>query len=150
MKHSKTLGHNGDEYFSEESTFNVTISYEFVGFETVSVQAGDFNCLHIRMVTSDGFEEETWYSYAVLSYVKVTDTAGQADIITYELNSYVLAHESAEPVAMASNLFLAMFFIFIAATVMAVIYASMIFRGKKPLESQTPQAESLEKGIYRP
>ena len=150
MKHSKTVGHNGDEYFSEESTFNVTISYEFVGFETVSVPAGDFDCMDIRMVTSDGFQEEAWYSYAVLNYVKVTDTTGQGEIMTYELNSYVLAHESAEPVGMASNLFLAMFFIFIAATVIAVIYASMIFRGKKPPEFQTLQAESPDKDIYRP
>ena len=149
-KHSKTLGHNGDEYFSEESIFNVTISYEFVGFETVSVPAGDFDCVRIRMVTSDGFEEEAWYSYAILNYVKVMDTAGQAEIMTYELNSYVLAHGSVEPVAMASNLFLAMFFIFIAATVMVIVYASMSFRGKKPPEFQTLQAENPEKDIYRP
>jgi len=150
MKHSKTLGHHGDEYFSEESTFNITASYEFIGFEKVSVPAGDFDCVNIRMATSDGFQEEAWYSYAILNYVKVTDTAGQAETMTYELDSYVLAHESAEPVAMASNLFLAMFFIFIAATVIAVIYASMIFRGKKPPEFETLQAESPEKDIYRP
>jgi len=150
MKHSKTLGHNGDEYFSEESTFNVTISYEFIGFETVSVPAGDFDCVNIRMVTSDGFEEEAWYSYDILNYVRVTDTTGQAEIMTYELDSYVLAHESAEPVGTVSNLFLTMFFIFIAATIIAVIYASMIFRGKKPPEFETLQAESPEKDIYRP
>jgi len=150
MKHSKTLGHNGDEYFSEESTFNVTISYEFIGFETVSVPAGDFDCVNVRMVTSDGFEEEAWYSYDILNYVRVTDTTGQAEIMTYELDSYVLAHESAEPVGTVSNLFLTMFFIFIAATIIAVIYASMIFRGKKPPEFETLQAESPEKDIYRP
>jgi len=148
MKHSKTLGHSGDEYFSEESTFNVTISYEFVGFETVSVPAGDFDCVKIRMATSDGAEEEAWYSYAILNYVKIRDTTGQAETVTYELSSYVLAHEPAEPVEMASNLFLAMFFGFIAATVIAVVYASMTFRGKKPPEFQTPRAESPEKDIY--
>lgn len=147
-KHSMTIGYDNEGYYSEESTFSVTISYEFVGFESVSVPAGDFDCVGIRMVTSDGFEEEAWYSYAILNYVKIMDIAGQAETMTYELDSYVLAHESAEPAETASNLFLAMFFIFIAATVMAIIYASMIFRGKKPPEFQTLQAESQEKDIY--
>jgi hypothetical protein len=149
-KHSKTFGHDGGEFFSEESTFNVTISYEFIGFETVSVPAGDFDCVRIRMMTSDGFEEEAWYSYEISNYVKVRDTAGEAETMTYELDSYVLAHGPADPVEMASNLFLALFFIFIVATVMAIVYASMISKGKKPPEFTSLLAESPEKDIYRP
>ncbi len=149
-KHSKTLGHNESGYFSEESTYNTTISYEFVGYETVSVPAGDFDCVRMRMVTSYGVGEDAWYSYSILNYVKIIDTAGLGETVTYELSSYTLAQEPAAPTEMASNLFIAVFFSFIAATVMAAIYASMSFRGKKPPEFQSLQPESPEKDIYRP
>jgi hypothetical protein len=149
-KHSKSLGHNDDGYFSREFTLNETISYEFVGYETITVPAGTFDCINVRMLASDGTVEEAWYSNAILNYVKISTVVGQVETADYELDSYTLAKEAAAPAEMASNLFIAMFFSFIAATIVAAVYADMSFRGKKPPEFQTVQAEKPEKDIYRP
>lgn len=133
-KHSKVVGHIGDEYYSDNITFDESLSFEFVGVETITVPAGQFYCTVFEVTRSDGVVETEWYSVDASAYAKVVDTTREGEVVTYELRSYTLKAEdgSDTPIDLGSELFRAVFFMFVAATALAMVYAGLIRKRMRP------------------
>jgi len=112
----------------------------------VSVPAGVFSCNKYEIASPDGETETAWWAPDISCYAKIEDAYGPHDILTYELASYHLESSSGSgTVEMGSDLFIASFFAFVAATVVAAAYASTVVKGK-----QKPPAEKYNENAPRP
>lgn len=123
-KVSNASGNEDKAFFSGENIWTETIEYTFLGFETISVTAGTFQCSKYELSSYDGTVETAWYSSEVDSYAKIVDEYESGEVATYELSSYRIGKSSGgATVQMGSDLFLAGLGIFVAATAIAAVYA---------------------------
>ena len=132
VTYTKVTNESGYEdgiYFEKEYEWTETERFTYVGTESVSVQTGTFSCDKYTVEYSNGWTETFWWSQDVSSYAKVVDTDGYYDVVTYELSSYSRGSGSGGgTVEMGSDLFIAGFFSFVAATAVAAAYASVIVK----------------------
>ena len=139
-KVSNVSGYEGGKYFEEEFTVSETLEYTFIGFETITVPAGVFSCSKFEITSSDGTIETSWYASEISGYAKIEDAYQPFDVTTYELTAYHQFEIDSESgtIEMGSDLFIGAFFVFIAATVIAAAYASIIVKRGQNSPEQKP------------
>lgn len=131
-----TSGYYNGNYTSLNSTEVETLEFTYDSSESISVPAGDFNCEKIIVYYQDGTVETDWYSTEISEYVKMQFVYSSGETVLYKMTSYSTGTNGGGggTVEMGSDLFIAGFFIFIGATIVAAALAYRIVEAKKDLE----------------
>ncbi len=130
-EHYESTSFDGFSITSDSDSETVTVSYLYVGLETITVPAGTFDCEVVQM--DDGEDIETdWYCDDVGAMVKSEYDSDSDMSMTYVLTSYEYTPDGSGD---SLVLYLAVGGIAIAA-VIAVVVVLILMKRKKPV---TPQ-----------
>lgn len=125
-------GYRNGKYFVLNSTDIETLEFVYEASESVSVPAGNFNCEKIVIYYSDGTVETDWYSIELSEYAKIQYAYASGETVLYEMSYYSTGTNNGGggTVEMGSDLFIAGFFIFIGATVVAAVIVNKIVKDR--------------------
>ncbi len=130
-QHIDSTSFDGTSITTESDSNTVTVSYLYVGLETITVPAGTFDCEVIQ--EDDGEDiETTWYCEEVGAMVKSVEDSDLSMSVTFELTSYEYTPEGSGD---SMTLYIVLGAV-VAVVVVAVVVVLVLMKRKKPV---TPQ-----------
>jgi hypothetical protein len=138
---------------TEYSQYNSSFNYTVIGMETITVEAGTFECYKIEADDGEGTLVTIWYSSEVKNKVKeVTSSWGTIDTET-QLVDYQFAGENGDEDEEGFNLFAMpylLLFLLIIIVVIVVVVVAARGKGKKAKAQAPPQIPQQPQGVAAP